>query len=285
MIVSANGRVAVRNAANNGVWIAAPNTGQWRFVGLPGGEAGERTERVLTLAANDTDVLVVTKTTSQGTVVPTHPEAPESIPYVHEYGVWLIDTNDGTTKRRSLQLPASEWVENPTVIASWFDDQWFVAIHRPVWTDTDDGWAISTPVLTSTDGRSWTLTESTFPPTSATSISVGPTGMIATECNFGGDSFWYSEDGINWETTTTSHMGHRSVYVDGLGFLAFYKGEATAYSTDGREWQSTGAAGLTVQSFDGNTDPDPTVGNLFVVENRLMQWSMDDQSDTGEGTG
>ena len=61
MIVSANGRVAVRNAANNGVWIAAPNTGQWRFVGLPGGEAGERTERVLTLAANDTDVLVVTR--------------------------------------------------------------------------------------------------------------------------------------------------------------------------------------------------------------------------------
>lgn len=285
MIVSANGQVAVRNAANNGVWITAPDTGQWRFVGFPGGEAGDRTERVLTLAANDTDVLIVTKATSQGTVVPTHPEAPESIPYVHEYAVWLIDSSDGTTERHSLPLPASEWVENPTAIANWFDDQWFIAMHGPVWTDSDDGWVDSTPVLTSIDGRSWTLTESSFPLTSATSISAGPTGMVATECNFGGDSFWYSGDGINWEITTTDHMGHRSVYVDGLGFLTFYKGAATAFSTDGREWQSTGAAGLTLQSSDGSNDPDPTVGNLFVVENRLMQWSIDEQSDTGEGTG
>lgn len=285
LIVSADGQVAVRSAANDGVWIAAPDAGQWRFVVSPDGEGGDGVERVLTLAANDSDVLVVTKTTSQGTVVPTHPEAPESIPYIHEYAVWLIDTNDGTTERHSLPLRASEWVETPTAIANWLDGQWFIAMHRTVWTDTDDGWETSTPVMTSTDGRSWTLTESNFPPDSATSISAGPTGMIATECNFGGDSFWYSDDGVNWEVTTTDHLGHRSVYVDGLGFLTFYKGSATAYSPDGREWKSMAAAGVAVNSFDSNDDPSPAAGNLFFADNRLMQWSNGEQSDANEGTG
>jgi hypothetical protein len=285
IIVSTNGHVAVRSEANDGVWIAAPETGQWQLVEFPSNESGDRTVRVLSLAANDTEVLVVTHLTSTGVVLPTGLEAPASIPYIHEYAVWLIDTSDGTIEDLALPLPASEWTENPMAVANWFNGQWVVAIHRQVWTDTDEGWVTSTPVVTSSDGRSWTIAESNFPPDSATSISTGPAGIIATECNFGGDSFWYSEDGINWEVTTTDYLGHRSVYVDGLGYLTYYKGSPTAFSPDGREWQSPADAGLTVHSFDGTSDPDPTVGNLFVVENRLKQWSIDERSDTGEGTG
>lgn len=285
IIVSTNSHVAIRNEANDGVWIAAPETGQWELVDFASDESGDRTVRVLSLAANDTEVLVVIHLTSTGVVSPTGLEAPASIPYIHEYSVWLIDTSDGTIENLALPLPASEWAENPMAVANWFNGQWVVAIPRQVWTDADEGWVTSTPVVTSSDGRSWTIAESNFPQDSATSISAGPAGMIATECNFGGDSFWYSEDGVNWEVTTTDYLGHRSVYVDGLGYLTYYKESPTAFSPDGREWQSPAAAGLTVHSFDGTSDPDPTVGNLFVVENRLMQWSIDERSDTGEGTG
>lgn len=285
IIVSTNGHVAVRSEANDGVWIAAPETGQWELVEFPSDESGDRTVRVLSLAANDTEVLVVTHLTSTGVVVPTGLEAPASIPWVHEYSVWLIDTSDGTIENLPLPLPASEWAENPMVVATWFNGQWVVAIHRRIWTDTDEGWVTSTPVVTSSDGRSWTIAESNLPPSSVTSISAGPAGMIATECNWGGDSFWYSEDGVNWEITTTDYLGHRSVYVDGLGYLTYYKGSPTAFSPDGREWQSPAAAGLTVHSFDGTDGSTPVDGNLFVVENRVKQWSIDERSDTGEGTG
>jgi hypothetical protein len=40
-----------------------------------------------------------------------------------------------------------------------------------------------------------------------------------------------------------------------------------------------------VHSFDGTDGSTPVDGNLFVVENRVKQWSIDERSDTGEGTG
>jgi hypothetical protein len=283
IIVSTNRHVAVRGEANDGVWIAAPETGQWQFIGFTGDEADDRTEQVLSLATNDTEVLVVTHTMSTGVVLPTGSEAPESIPYIHEYTGWLIDTNDGTIEPHALPLSASEWVENPMVIANWFNDQWLVAIHREVWTDTDEGWVTSTPIMTSSDGQNWTVIESDFPADSATSISVGPMGLVATECNFGGDSFWYSDDGISWEVTATNYMGHRSVYVDGLGFLTYYQGSPTAFSPDGQQWQ-TPVAGLTVLPFDGTADPDPADGNFFVADNHLMRWSINNPEARGDGT-
>lgn len=283
IIVATSSHVAVRSETNDGVWIALPETGKWQFIGFTGDETDGRTEQVLTVAANDTEVLVVTSATSTGGISPTGSEAPESIPYIHEYTAWLIDTGDGTIEQNRLPLPASEWVENPMVVANWFNDQWHMAIHRAVWTDTDEGWVTSTPILISSDAQTWTITESNFPPDSATSISVGPTGMIATECNFGGDSFWYSDDGIQWEVSTTSYMGHRSVYVDGLGFLTYYQGSPTAFSSGGRQWQ-TPAAGLTVQPFDGTDGPDLPDGNVFVASNRLMRWSINNPEDGGDGT-
>lgn len=279
IIVSTNGHVAIRSEANDGVWIAAPETGQWRLVEFPGHDSGDGNERVLSLAANGTEMLVVTHATSSGVVLPSGPEAPDSIPYVHEYGVWLIDPSDGTVEHHALPLPASEWAENLMAIANWFKGQWLVAIQGTVWTDTVEGRVTSTPIVASPDGRSWTIAESNFPSSSATSISVGPTGMIATQCNFGGDSFWYSEDGLNWEVTTTGYMGHRSVYVDGLGYLTTYRGSPTAFSVDGRQWRLPTAAGLVVDTFDGTDDSNPVDGNLFVVDNRLIQWSISDPGD------
>ena len=158
-------------------------------------------------------------------------------------------------------------------MAVWFDGRWILAMQRNVWTDTDEGWVTSTPVVTSTDGRDWTAVESGFPEHSATSISVGPASMIATQCNFGGDSFWYSDDGIDWQVTATAFLGHRSMHVDGLGFLTYYQGSLTAFSPDGLHWQGPPAE-LTVRRVDTGSDLAGT--NLFVSSNRLMRWSIDD---------
>ena len=291
IIVSTNSHVAIRSEGNDGVWIAAPATGQWQLVDIPSEASGERTERVLSLAASDTEVLVVTHITSLGVVSPTGAEAPESIPYVHGYGVWLIDPSDGTVDRRALPLTASEWAEAPLAIANWFNRQWLIAIQRTVWTDTVEGWETSSSIVTSSDGRSWTIAESNFPPDSVTSISVGPTAMIATRCDFGGDSVWHSADGMNWEVTTTNYHGHGSVYVDGLGYLVYdrdsynaFSQSVNAFSLDGRRWQSPMAVRLTVDTFDGTDDPDPVDGNLFVVGGRLMHWSTNQPEDGGDAT-
>lgn len=284
IIVSTDTHVAIRSATNDGVWIAAPATGQWQHVTATEDEANVIEERILSLAANDSQILVVTQLTSSGVASPTGADAPASIPYDHKHRVWLIDTSDGTIEAHTLPPAASVWAENPTAIANWFDGQWLIAMHQYAWTDTDEGWVASTPVLTSANGRSWTIAESTFASDSTTSISVGPAGMIATECNFGGDTFWYSDDGVEWEVTTSGYLGHRSVYVDELGFLTYYKGSPTAFSPDGREWQSPEAAGITLRSYD---DPDdlPTTGrNLFVLGNRLMQWSISTPEEGGDET-
>jgi hypothetical protein len=249
-----DGWVVVLDRAETGVWSGSLDTGEWNLIRFDTRNLDGRTD-LLTLSTNDTDALVVSRTTTELYVEGDHQER-------HRYTAWVLNPEAGTAEEHTLPIP--EDAQYGWAIAAWYVDRWVLAV-----TGGSDGALLSSP-----DGESWT--ESTWPfgepPDywgSLVSMSVGPDGFIALVCYWGGDSFWYSADGIEWTQTVMEMRGHESAYVENLGFVAGI-GDIAAVSVDGRSWLSPSETGVVFERIDSTTE---AVGEVFVFSDEMWTWS------------
>lgn len=271
-------RVAILDQALPGVWLGDPATGEWTPIVLAEGE-GSRVE-LLTIAANSTTVLVVTRHLApDGILIQDNEGEVESraLPVTDRYRAWTIDPAARTAAPNPLPLPVPEAASLADAVVEWFHDQWVMVSARNVWTGEDEGWASRTALLTSNNGATWTAGR---PPeewngAGFTSLSAGPTTMIATTCHFGGDTFWVTTNGSDWEPTTSRHLGHQSTYVEGVGFVVPHHtpGEASGFvSPDGRTWDES----VQLEPYRGDVERLATTdGGLIAINNDLLLWSRD----------
>lgn len=159
----------------------------------------------------------------------------------------------GTATRHPLPVSPTQGQGVTNAAAASFHDQWIVSLSG--WIVTDDDSAALNLMLATSDGASWEETTSAEDAGFAvTSLTAGLESVIATECNFGGDTFWYSQDGLEWSKSTTAYTGHHSTFSTELGFIIAY-GDLLS-SDDGLEWRTLYAdpplGGVTHLTASGN---------------------------------
>ncbi|MEA3510823.1 MAG: hypothetical protein U9R51_05250 [Actinomycetota bacterium] len=278
VLVATADHVLIRDEANTGIWIGSPKVGQWEMIPLDAGDLPNRIS-LLAIAANDSSVLVVGRSQGSDSFELDDPEGPLTIPITDRYIAWVIEPDSGAVDHHALPVGHAERAVSIDADANWYGGNWLVVLPREIWTDTEEGWETRTAVLQSPDGALWTVDDLPFSPTS---VTCGSSSVIATECNFGGDTFWYSEDGLTWDTTTSAYLGHRSTYVDGLGFVAGYElpdGVQWVVSADGRVWNESAELGLTFERYPGeDTESITAVEHLFVFDSELWMWSIKEAS-------
>ncbi|MEN8239610.1 MAG: hypothetical protein ABFR53_10450 [Actinomycetota bacterium] len=269
LVAGTTDRVVVMDRINPGVWVGDRMTGEWESIQLDVSHLSRHPD-LLTIVSNDTDVLVVIRT-RQGTGSETGYEDTEKI----GFAAWVVDPVSGVSQIHPLPIPEDEDYAHDLstgyAIGEWFDGKWHLAV-----TGGGQG-----TFLISRDGASWHEVEWPFsePPDywgSLMSVTSGPSSMIALVCYWGGDSFWYTADGVAWEQVTTGG-GHKSTYVEGLGFVVMYESEISVsgvVSEDGRTWHSFVSQGATFGRYPGTSDERPVaVDNIFVFDSELWQWS------------
>jgi len=237
-----------------GVWIGRPETGTWTSLPL---DATGLTENVdlLSLASSDSEVIVVAQTYGSARYEPEPDPGDEqvSIPVIDQYLMWVVDPATRTATRHPLPVSPTEGQEVTNAAAVSFRGRWIISLSR--WIATDDDTAAPNLMLATTDGILWVDTSSTADTgIAATSLTAGPESVIATECNFGGDTFWYSQNGLEWSKSTTAYLGHHSTYSPELGFIIVY-GDLLS-SDDGLRWRTLAAetplSGVTHLIASGN---------------------------------
>jgi hypothetical protein len=274
-VVATTGELVMMvDKANRGVWTGNHTTGGWEWISLTGVDPAEDLV-LLGITANDREGLVIASQIGSSTLEIDDPEEPLSIPSTGRYLSWTI--RDGEAEQHVLPIATPEWSRGALQLAAWVDRQWIVGLFRgSVWDSSDEGWEERQTLLTSPDGVTWSAFDTPQEWGSPTSLTAGPSGIIATTCHFGGDSFWHSADGSNWTMTTSAHIAHQSGYVDGLGFVVSHEDTPSLISRDGREWQSPSELGVTLQPLASTGEIDnATEGHLFQVGSQLWVWSTD----------
>ena len=265
--------VIIVDQVRQGVWVGDRTTGRWDFIRLEAEDPADALE-LLTVTTNDRDGLVVARQHGLNTLMIPDSEEPLSIPETDGYLAWII--RNGEAERYRLPTETPEWTVDAHALAVWFNERWTVALYRGKVMAGDEGWEQRQTLLTSADGGVWSTAEAPDGWGFVTSLTAGPASMIATTCHFGGDSFWYSTDGAVWEHATSAHLGHRSVYVDGLGFVAKHGDSPWVVSAEGREWRSLRQHGVALQTLARDTEGiDGPDARSFVFDSRLWIWSAD----------
>jgi hypothetical protein len=255
VIAASSDRVVVLDRPNTGLWVGDPQDGIWEQILLGTDDLAGDVE-LLAVTSNGEELLVLALVYGPArledrTVDPG--DQPSPIPGIDQYLVWVLDPTNGTVERHSLPI-AAHWGGVVDTVVEWFNGHWVIYLEREI-HEWPEGAAEEESLLVSSDGVSWT---NTAPPPdwgrSLTSLTAGSTTMIATVCHFGGDSFWHSEDGLNWTQTTSSLIGHHSTYSDDLGFVVVYEGDMLV-SPDGQSWHrraDTPASGVAFLAASGN---------------------------------
>lgn len=275
-------RVVVLDRADSGVWVGDPKTGDWEPIRLDVVEPGAELE-LLAVAANDTEALVVAREQGSSLVEVEDAEEPSSavlsIPVTDRYLAWVVDPRTGTAQAYTLPVPVPEAASDADAVIEWFNGRWVIVLGRGnVWAGDDQGWDARQAVLVSPDGASWLAVDAPeeWKGAGLTSLTAGPSSIIATTCHFGGDSFWYSTDGTSWVLSTSDHTGHRSAYIEGLGFIARYEStpmDPAPLSADGRTWHPA----VTLERYRGDTERLAAAdGRLIAIDSELWLWSTDD---------
>ena len=241
VIAAANHRVGLLDRANTGLWVGDPRDGAWEQVLLHADDLAGKVE-LLAISSNGPEMLVLASVNGLATLedLTVDPgDDPSPIPSIDQYLVWIVDPINHYVERRSLPIAAHwGWVDDAEL--EWFNGRWVIYVARQV-HEEPEGRTEEESLLVSPDGASWTATAAPKEwEMSLTSLSAGPSTMVATVCHFGGDSFWYSADGINWAKSTSDYTGHSSTYVDGLGFVIEYNADMLV-SSDGRSWEEVAA--------------------------------------------
>lgn len=262
-------QLAFLDRSGVGVWWGDRQTGIWQFTALDPGEGPGQAD-LLTMAPSAGELLVIGQV--RGPDVLEDPGF--EIAVTNEYLAWLVDIADGAAARNSLPIAGPERAEPDTAFAVSFDQRWMVLARRTVWTG-DEGWDSRVSVLMSDDGETWAASDPPHGWGSVTSLTAGPSSVIVTTCHFGGDSFWYSTDGVAWSQSSSGPVSHQSAYVDDLGFVT-HSGNLWMVSPDGSEWQYPVDLGVTIEPFPKAGERLSAVEEIpFLYNNRLWIWSED----------
>jgi len=249
-------QVVVLDEVNIGVWVGDPQTGQWEPIRLDTSGFDGRW-RTMALAANASEVLVVAAEELQDAGDEALSTSSSQIV------IWLVDISEHTSTRTSLPVLTLP-IESDTLV-EWLNDRWIMMVPRGV----ADPFGCS--VWMSLDGASWT--ETALPDRLAewcgSSLTAGPSGLVVTRSSWGGDDFWHSPDGLDWELAYDRSAVAKSTYSETLGYvvevtldydpesqdekpagdshmvdaiLTSTDGDAIMVSADGRTWHFAGPA-------------------------------------------
>ena len=237
-----------------GVWIGRPVSGTWTSLPLDTSDLRENVE-LLSVASSDSEAIVIAQTYGSARYEPEPDPGDEqvSMPVIDQYLMWVVDPAAGTATRYPLPVSPTQGQGVTNAAAFSFHDQWIILLSG--WIVTDDDSAALNLMLATSDGVSWEETTSAEDAGFAvTSLTAGLESVIATECNFGGDTFWYSQDGLEWSKSTTAYLGHHSTFSTELGFI-IASGDLLS-SDDGLEWRTLYAdpplSGITHLTASGN---------------------------------
>jgi hypothetical protein len=268
--------VGVVDREDDQVWIGRPGHSGWQAVSPDTARIHGEIE-LMTIAGGPDQFLVVARTVGTDVLEVDDPEAPLSVPSTDAYSVWIVDPASSSAARHVLPIPVPEWTTDVSTAAVWVGGRWLVLLPRNVVSDSDEGWSPDY-ALVSPDGVNWSSAELPEDFSSVTSVAASDAMLIATVCDFGGDSFWYSTTGLDWAKATSDHLGHASTYVEGLGFVVRYD-DAWVVSPDGINWQSPAGRGVTLRNFEEGTGPASELeGGLFEFDNQMWRWSMGSES-------
>jgi hypothetical protein len=268
--------IGVVDRENDQVWIGRPGHSGWQAVS-PDTTRIDAEVELMTIAGGPDQFLVVARTAGTDVLEVDDPEAPLSVPSTDAYSVWMVDPASSSAARHVLPIPVPEWATNVSAGAVWIDGRWLVLLPRNVMSGGDERWGPE-HALVSSDGVNWSSTELPEDFSSMTSVAASDTVLIATVCDFGGDSFWYSTTGLDWAKATSDHLGHKSAYVEGLGFVVRYR-DAWVMSPDGINWQSPAGRGVTLRNYETETGPaSESEAGLFGFDSQMWRWSMDSES-------
>nr|MDJ0925703.1 hypothetical protein [Acidimicrobiia bacterium] len=212
------------------VWIGNLATREWESIRLDGSTSWIES---MAIAANDREVLVVAPTVAENT---------DSV-------IWKIDAATGAVERltaaaESLVLPDDAerggfedvWPDGRA--AQWFEGRWVIATGNTTATSPDGvEWTFGL------DDRTASYPEAVILNGWVTSLSAGPSGILATTCGgWGPHDAWFSEDGLEWIKTPQPVPGPHSgsAYSDALGFVLTDSEAGRLWqSADGRTWSYT----------------------------------------------
>lgn len=265
-VASGNNLIAIIDRDRAGVWIGDQRAETWRFTPLADSAEADRT-RLLTIAASEDQVLIVGQLLSTEVAEGTESE----LLITDRFVSWVIDGPAGEISQQDLPVPAPSPIDFVDADATSFAGRWLVVVTGAEWQGVE-GWNPSELILTLTTSG-WVSSERNPEMGDITSISGGPSSAVITSCHFGGDSFWYTTDGLTWTQATNDFTGHLARYVDDLGFVVHY-GTGWYLSEDGSSWQFPADAGVTIESYPRSGYASAaSEGRVFEFDNQLWMWS------------
>jgi hypothetical protein len=274
-------QVVLLDQANVGVWVGDPKMGEWELIRLDTSGFDGRWG-TMAMAANDSEALIIASKEDQAA-------GDEGVP-TSQIVIWLADTFQRTSTR--ISLPVTTHPVGSDALIEWFNDRWIMMVPKGV-ADPD-----GCSVWMSLDGTSWT--ETALPDRLAewcgSSLTAGPSGLVVTRSSWGGDDFWFSPDGVDWELAYDRSAVAKSTYSETLGYvievtidydpesqdekpagdshmvetiLTSTDGDAIMVSTDGKTWHLAGPAR---PKYGGDLLLAASDGSLLVRDDLFRLW-------------